>query len=187
MQQGLNEFGLAFAIANMVSNKTVRGTSYICALSRIASQLSAKSAAKVAASIPLCSARFFTFLDSEGEAVAVETDGERFFEISGCIPHTNHFISEAGRILEGRPNILQESEARRSQLAVKISLGRQESIDHVFQALVHRQSDATAVVKFGLGQEDRTCAAFVVSPHHKAMWYTGGPPGASHVQHASIN
>ena len=123
----------------------------------------------------LCSARYFWFLNQAGASIGVETDGIQFYELDGYGAHTNNFISQHGMMLEGRPKVVEESEGRRALMTTLFS-HEHKTIEDVFASLSASCSGHLSVVKAGVGREDRTCAAFAISPNDGKMWYTRGPP-----------
>lgn len=186
IQQGVNEFGLAFAIANMGAKPLISGTSYICALAAIASTKSSKEAVQKATHISLCSARYYKFLDTTGKALGIESTGNEFFELSGYKAHTNHFVSKKGEELEGRLMVRRESEARRVELENIFRIPC-NSVEDVFSRLKLTDKVDSLIVKHGNDIEDRTCATFVISPVEKAIWFTAGPPSCHEIQKVLIN
>ena len=187
MQQGLNEHGLGFAIANMVAKTSTKGTSYICALTAVAASVSASSAAQRASQIPLCSARYYSFIDESGKAIGVEHDGINSNEVNGRLAHTNHFISKSGTKVEGRPEILPESKGRQALVEMLFSSRSHQSINEVFDLLSSKEPDDFSVIKHGKGLEDRTCAVFAISPADQTIWYTSGPSKLNKIRSISIS
>lgn len=177
MQQGINEFGLAFAIANIVSNLNANGTSYICALPAVVSEASCSAASRMAEKIQLCSARYFLFVDRDGNSVGIEHDSKQCYSVDAWAPHTNHFISKGGGPLEGRPNVVPESERRRSLMQKKIARPF-STIESVLQIFEPDPVEDSPIVKRGTEDGDRTCATFVISPVDGVVWYSQGAKAA---------
>jgi hypothetical protein len=175
MQQGVTSSGLAFAIANLVATTLSSGTSYICALPEIVRANTVQEAAVHAETIPLCSARYFSFADANGGFVALESDGCTWWKSNVKSPHTNHFIFDRALAVEGRPNIAVSS-ANRCRAAITFMDGVVRSIEELFHALAFNDGTDSSIARLGTGRDDRTCAAFVLEPSVQRMHFTFGPP-----------
>ena len=185
MQQGVTEKGIGFAIANLGATTSTSGTSYICALPDIVDQESIGLVLKRTKEIPLCSARYFVFLDAKGHGRGIETDGVNYVEVDSYRPHTNHFQSVEMKSSEGRPSLVEESHGRMKSMEQRLSAD-QKSVADVFEALSYETGAGYSIMKTGARWDDRTCAAFVISPSDRTIWYTNGPPENNRVFKASI-
>lgn len=186
MQQGLNEYGLSFAITNLGANKNLIGTTYIAALMDLSSYESSKSAANKAQNIPLCSARYFKLLDSNGFHFGIETDGKVFSSRMDSQNHTNHFVHEDMLELEGRANIVFESQGRLESL--KELMGSSfDDVTTIFKNIVALNENEFPIEKMGTRWEDRTCATFIINPRQRKMWFTPGPPSQEEITCVSID
>ena len=186
MQQGFNEIGLAYAITNLGASKTSIGTTYIAALMVISSSETSKIASLKAQSIPLCSARYFKFLDRHGLHFGIETDGKVFSSRMDSKYHTNHFVHKDMVNLEGRQNVVSESLGRLNSLE-KLFKSNFSDIESIFKEIIVLNKNDFPIEKNGVQWEDRTCAAFVISPREKKMWFTPGPPSQEEIFCVSIN
>ena len=176
MQQGVTSRGLAFAIANLVASAPSEGTSYICALPQIVKAATASEASSRASALPLCSARYYIFCDSLGGFEAIETDGRNYWYAKQPLAHTNHFILDEAKQVEGRPSLVSNFEYRRLSASAHLG-GAIGSIDALFEALAYNDGSFHSISQYGEGRADRTCAAFVLEPAHGRISFTVGPPG----------
>ena len=151
----------------------------------LSEQRTANEAAALASNIPLCSARYYKFLDSDGVSRGIEHDGVRTYDVNGFAAHTNHFISTEGAVLEGRLGLVRESEGRRQLMEERLST-KLTDVKDVFGVLSFRDPERFSIMKLGVDAEDRTCAAFVISPLDRTMWYTAGPPVETEIENVSI-
>lgn len=186
LQQGLNEYGLSFAITNLGATSSLIGTTYIAALIAISCSESSKAASIKAQSIPLCSARYFQFLDKHGIHFGIETDGNVFSSKIDTKNHTNHFVHQDMLKLEGRPKILLESHGRLESLR-KLLGSSFSNIETIFKDIKALNKNDFPIEKMGVHWEDRTCATFVISPLQSKMWFTPGPPSQEEISCVSLN
>ncbi len=181
MQQGVTEYGLAFAIANMGASRNYQGVSYISALPRIVTSRTAEEARSRASELSHCSARYYLFADHSGQALGLEHEGRKTFDVSGFDAHTNHFVSNGGVVHEGRSYLVAESRGRK-ELMRSLFDGGNKSLPEVFSLLSTTNRDGNSIMKLGEGSLDRTCAAFAISPTKRTLWFTSGPPKDNKVQ-----
>lgn len=184
MQQGVTEYGLAFAIANMGASRNYRGVTYISALPRIVTSRTAETARLTASELCHCSARYYLFADQCGHALGLEHEGHDTFNVSGFDAHTNHFVSNEGAKHEGRSYVVEESRGRR-ELMQSLFDGGNKSLQEVFALLSTTNRGGNSIMKLGEGSVDRTCAAFAISPTRRTLWFTPGPPKDNQVQELS--
>jgi hypothetical protein len=185
MQQGISSDGLAFAIANLVAKTSSEGTSYICALPELVRAATAADAFSKISSLSLCSGRYFVFCDSAGGFEAVETDGSRYWHTHEHLAHTNHYVLEHAKEIEGRPLIIESSERRR-RIATTYLKKPNLCTDALFEAIGYNDESHHSIAQYGKGRADRTCAAFVLEPAERRMWFTMGPPGNEPIQMANL-
>ena len=184
MQQGVTEHGLAFAIANMGASSNYQGVSYISALPRIVTSRTAEEARLSASVLSHCSARYYLFADHSGQALGLEHEGHKTFDVSGFNAHTNHFVSNEGVKHEGRSYLVEESRGRKDLMQALFDGGK-KSLPEVFSLLSTTNRDGNSIMKLGEGSLDRTCAAFAISPTKRTLWFTPGPPKVNKVQELS--
>lgn len=179
LQQGFNSSGVGFAIANLASTRTQPGCSYIAALPHIiGTSKAAVTASRAAEKMPLCSARYYLFVDRDGYERGVETTGVKAYSAVNPPAHTNHFIFSDMLKEEGRPKLRMASEARR-QNAEDFCLGDATSLNDIFNTLARSFNFDEGIEQRGEHDEDRTCASFIIAPEQQRMWFTSGPPSQS--------
>ena len=184
MQQGVTDAGLAFTTANLVASRAYAGTSFICALPNIAQYASASEAAARAREIPLCSARFYALLDQSGGFVALETDGRSFWSRDRQIIHANHFRFSDDPDVEGRFQIVPQSQ-KRCDAAEAFSGGPVGSGEQILAKL--GSTAGQEIIQSGVGREDRTCATFVIDPVDRSIYFSPGRPSSGAMWKAQLD
>lgn len=182
MQQGVTSEKLGFAIANMVPVTSQCGITYICALPRITSQSDIRNAVKSAVSLRLCSGRFYAICDEAGNYAGIETDGHRYWVSYELDAHTNHYIYEESKAVEGRTDYSRVSEERRLSAERRLSQIDRVSGSTLFDVISFNDGTAASISQDGLGREDRSCAGFVIDPADLSITVAKGPPHLSEPQ-----
>jgi hypothetical protein len=179
MQQGLTSTKLGFAIANLIPVRSQPGTTYICALPRIAAQPSLDSAVKSAVSLRLCSGRFYAIFDGAGNYAGIETDGKQYWVSNELRAHTNHYVFEESKPIEGRPDYVEISEKRRLSAERRLRQTKTVTASNLFDVISFNDGTLDSISQVGIQREDRSCAGFVINPADSSISATVGPPNLS--------
>lgn len=177
MQQGVTSAGIGFAIANLVARTPHTGVSYIAVLPALAAAVTLEEVVDRLTSVSSCSARFYALCDEHGRYAGVETDGRQFWTSGVPAVHTNHFLSAAGRGVEGRDT--SASEARRQKAMEELDMSSIHDAASLFEVLEVNDGTDTSISRRGEGRADRSCAGFVLDPGGRSLLVTAGPPGLS--------
>ena len=187
MQQGVTSKGIGFAIANVIPAYSNTGITYASALPRIVSQVNIQYAIDAMKGLRLCSGRFFAVCDDSGNYVGVETDGYQYWARNKLEVHTNHYIFENAKTVEGRLEYSNESEARRSNAEQKLLRIDIVNDDNLFDILSFNDGTPASIAKLGQGRKDRSGAAFVINPKNRSISFTAGPAGIAEPVKVKLN
>ncbi len=179
MQQGITSKKLGFAIANLIPATSRQGITYISALPRIISKSGFSSVVKSAISLRLCSGRFYAICDEKGNYAGIETDGYQYWVDSELVVHTNHYIYEGAKSVEGRIEYSRKSEKRRLSAEKKLSQLEHINTSTLFDIISYNDGTTASIAQLGVEREDRSCAGFVIDPTNLSITVTKGPPNLS--------
>jgi hypothetical protein len=187
MQQGITSNHIGFAITNLVSVNSQRGMSYIGALPHIANQNNFYNALKALKSLKLCSGRFYSICDGYGRYAGIETDGIHYWTNNELTAHTNNYIFDNAKRVEGRVEYSLLSEKRRLS-----AIRRLKKLDIIndrtlFELLSYKDGSNDSISLTGTGRENISCAGFILDPTNLKMIVTKGPPNLGRMVQYYLN
>lgn len=167
LQQGLNNGGLAAAIANAVSRDVATGIPYIALLPRIMSQSTVVGARHLISEHPHASARIYVLADLHETTAVQVVPGRAAFESSDNV-QANHLTGDAVDF-EGRPDIVKDSEAR--CLSFKSLIATASAVPATARGWLDRVT-LSPVVQSGTNEgDDWTHVVFSLAPKKRIVYY----------------
>ncbi len=174
---GMNECGLAVGNNNLTPVDAKPGMIYLAMIHDFLSRRSLEEARRCITHAPRASGHNYYMADGEGRVDDVETTAERWASVLGpadVFAHANHYEAITLKGLEREPPTAN-SLARRERLTARL---RQAAGAIDFPKLreilsYRREGDEGSLSRH---EDIRTCAAAVLCPERRTVWFCQGPP-----------
>lgn len=180
-QQGINSFGVGFAITNLTPKKINKsGLVYIAANAALGSAKSVDEISQRLKSERYCSGHSYVLIETSGNSAIVETTGIDVDVkwINQLTTKANHYRSGSDAIDDNSNyDFFESSRMREKELLVNISgvTDPHAFTKSLLQCLAVNRRDPTGPAV--------TCARYFISLYQKSLWYAKGPVTSMSVLH----
>lgn len=172
-QQGINSYGVGFAITNLTPQKAANyGLVYIAANAILGTAINTSNILEKLIKETYCSGHSYIVLDTTGDAAIMETTHytNKVYPITTLTTKANHYFGGSGSI-DNNSNYAhyQSSIIREKELMANLSSLKG------FLDFSHCLSKCPTVNRSDSTQIAMTCAYFFISVKEKTIWYSKGP------------
>jgi isopenicillin-N N-acyltransferase-like protein len=177
---GVNEYGIGCGNSNLVPTDARPGVIYLAMIHAALSQRSWEAACSVIRDAPRASGHNYYLAGPDGAFADIETTGTEAETLSTKEPiyvHTNHYQSSRLLLLQAPLDPAGTTVHRERRLRARLT-ARQGSLDPetIRECLADHDEGPGPVCVHDHGEGGKSCAAIVLCPERREVWWRVGTP-----------
>ena len=177
---GMNEHGLAIGNNNLVPTDARPGAIYLAMIHDFLGQATFERARSGITEAPRASGHNYYMSDGAGGVDDIETTAERWVSIQiegDTYAHANHYQSEQLKPLEADPPTVCSLEREKRLSGLLADAAGQIDAAKLQELLSYRKEGDEGTLN--RHAEIRSCAAAIMCPERREVWFCQGPPDVS--------